>query len=237
MSNGESANRTVGEGTAVGEEIEANPVDMLVNLVKGDGGASARRAAPPPPPSEAVRPVAPINAGLRQSDEMKGAARALAAAQPVSQSAESAESTALLRMINGIRTALPYIQKILPLLDGNVVTAIANVLTPQAPQAHLQAKSIDLSPLESALTEVKSQHREMRSQLTEQGASLKRFAEQLDQVREITDRSRNEQEELIEELKVARRRLNLVAFFAFALLTASIAMNVVLYLEMHRMLP
>ena len=44
-------------------------------------------------------------------------------------------------------------------------------------------------------------------------------------------------QELVYELKAAGKRMNIVAFLAFALLAASIALNVVLYLQIHRLLP
>ena len=60
---------------------------------------------------------------------------------------------------------------------------------------------MNLVPLEEGLTELQTQHRELRDQVVEQNSSLKRVEDQLDLVREATDRNTLEQQELLEDLK------------------------------------
>ena len=44
-----------------------------------------------------------------------------------------------------LRVALPFVQKILPLLDGNIGTAVSNILTPHPPPPP-QHPPVDLAP-------------------------------------------------------------------------------------------
>jgi len=140
---------------------------------------------------------------------------------------------------NALRVALPFVQKILPLLDGNIGTAVSNVLAPHAhPQPHPPAPpALNLEPLEDGLAELQTQHRDLRNQIVEQNTSLKRVEDQLEMVREATDRNTLEQQELIEDLKSVGAKVTTFAFFALALLAISILVNVILYLHIRRVLP
>jgi endonuclease III len=71
----------------------------------------------------------------------------------------------------------------------------------------------------------------------EQNSSLKRVEDQLEMVREATDRNTLEQQELIEDLKGVGNKVNLLALTALCLLAISIVLNVVLYLHIQRVLP
>jgi hypothetical protein len=139
-------------------------------------------------------------------------------------------------MANALKMALPFVQKILPLLDGNIGTAVSNVLAPHQHQT-APAPPVDLEPLEDGLAELKTQHRELRSQIVEQNTSLKRVEDQLEMVREATDRNTLEQQELLEDLKAIGAKVTTFAFFALALLAVSILVNVILYLHIRRVLP
>jgi hypothetical protein len=140
---------------------------------------------------------------------------------------------------NALRVALPFVQKILPLLDGNIGTAVSNVLAPHAhPQPHPPPPPpVNLEPLEDSLAELQTQHRDLRNQIVEQNTSLKRVEDQLEMVREATDRNTLEQQELIEDLKSVGTKVTTFAFFGLALLAISILVNVILYLHIRRVLP
>ena len=140
------------------------------------------------------------------------------------------------RAMGVLRMALPFVQKIMPLLDGNFGTAISNVLT-QHPQPSPPQPPIDLEPLENSLTELRTQHRDLRLQIGEQNGSLKRVEDQLEMVREVTDRNTLEQQELLEDLKTVGNKVNIFALFALGLLAVSLLLNLVLYLHMRRVLP
>jgi predicted anti-sigma-YlaC factor YlaD len=96
---------------------------------------------------------------------------------------------------------------------------------------------VDLAPLEAGLAELKTQHRDLHDQVAEQNSSLRRVEDQLEMVREATDRNTLEQQELLEDLKAVGGKVNLVAIIALGLLAISILLNVALYLHIQRVLP
>jgi hypothetical protein len=216
-------------------EGEPHPVELLASLTRADNAGALR------PESGTVLTIGeagetPAQSSLGEAERADGipaAARALAA--PPSAEPED-DPTAMQRTLRVLSSALPLLQRLLPLLDGNVLGAVLNMLTPHGHAAPAQ-KPADLGPLTGGLAELKNQHRELRVQMQEQGESLKRMADHLQMVREATDRNTLEQQDLIEELKTAGRKMNLVALAAFALLAGSIAVNVYLYIQIHRLLP
>jgi hypothetical protein len=239
--------RTDDPGPLIESEGEPHPADLLMQLMKSEMGSSARRPigssqstespAAAAPASRASAPsitasLPPVPVDPLRIDEVPLEARALAAS-PADSS--SAEASALQRAMNGLKSALPLVQRLLPLLDGNILAAVANLL---APHAHPTApKPPDLTPIQGSLTELKSQQGELRGQVIEQNAALNRIAGQLELIREATDRNTLEQQELVEELKSAGKRMNIVALVAFAMLAVSVALNVFLYFQLQRLLP
>ncbi len=140
------------------------------------------------------------------------------------------------RAMSLLRMALPLVQKMLPLLEGNIGAAVSNALAPH-PQPAPTHPPVNLEPLESSLTELQSQHRDLTNQVIEQNTSLKRVEDQLEMVREATDRNTLEQQELLEDLKMVGNKINMVAVVALVLLAGSILLNVILYLHIQRVLP
>lgn len=157
--------------------------------------------------------------------------RALTSSSDPSDSDPHASSVQ--RAVNALRSVVPFIQRILPLLDGNFATAVSNVLTPQVKPA----PPVNLAPLEQGVADLQLQQRELRDQVTEQHTSLKRVEDQLDMVREATDRNTLEQQELMEDLKSVGMKVNVVALVALALLLVSVLLNLFLYMHMERVLP
>ena len=145
-------------------------------------------------------------------------------------------ATGLQRALGALRMAVPFMQKVLPLLDGNIATALANVLTPHTVPPP-PAPAVDLVPIENGLAELRSHHRDLRNQILEQNTSLKRVEDQLEMVREATDRNTLEQQELLEDLKAVGSKMTLFATLALLLLLGSVALNVILYLHIQRILP
>ncbi|HEY2860703.1 MAG TPA: hypothetical protein VGJ21_19960 [Terracidiphilus sp.] len=135
-----------------------------------------------------------------------------------------------------LKQAAPFVARLLPLIDGNLATAISNVF---APRPHSQAPSVtvDLTPIHNQLTELQTQQNDLRSAIQDQTTGIKRMEDQLDMVREATDRNTLEQQELIEDLKSMGHKVNLVATGLSVLLVASVIMNLVLYLYLRKVLP
>jgi hypothetical protein len=159
---------------------------------------------------------------------------------------ESGAATNLQRAVSVIRLAMPFVQKLLPLLDGHVATAVSSVLSPQPPQAAyakppapvpFQAQPVDLTPVQDGIKRLQADQREMRNELAEHNTSLKKVEDSLDMVREATDRNTLEQQELMEDLKSVGTKVNVVTLVVIALLVISLLLNLVLYLHMQRVLP
>jgi t-SNARE complex subunit (syntaxin) len=131
---------------------------------------------------------------------------------------------------------MPFVQRLLPLIDGNIGTAISNLSAPR-PQAPQQAPKVDLAPLQSSLAEIQAQHRSLREQVIEQNTSLKRVEDQLEMVREATDRNTLEQQELLEDLKTFSSKIKLLAAFGIGVLVVGIVLNLILFLHIQRVLP
>ncbi len=131
------------------------------------------------------------------------------------------------------RVVMPLAQKLLPLLEGNVASAVSNVLAPRSQTSH----PVSLAPIEDSLVKIRLDHREMRDQLAEQNSSLQRVADQLEKVKEATDRNTLEQQELMDNLHRMRKKVVIYAWIGLGLLAAAIAANVIVFLRIQRILP
>jgi hypothetical protein len=150
------------------------------------------------------------------------------------------------RAASAMRLALPLVQRLLPLLDGNVGSTVSNFLNPHPP-AHLPAPPVNLEPIEDGLAELQAEQRDLRGQLLEQNASLKRIEDRLELASEAAESSARAQQELMEKLKAVGQRVetlravgqraNLFALVALGLLALSVALNVLLLLHFRRFLP
>jgi hypothetical protein len=177
-------------------------------------------------------------------------AESTAAALPAG---EDASVNNLQRALQGFRLALPFVQKLLPLLDGHVATVVSNLLSPQ-PAAPAQSQgatqprplttapapqhiTVDLTPVEEGLKRLQNSHRELHVQVAEQNTSIRRVEDQLAMVREATDRNTLEQQELMEDLKGIGKKVNVVTLVVLAMLLGSVLLNLILYLHMQRVLP
>jgi|HubBroStandDraft_5_1064220.scaffolds.fasta_scaffold389616_1 hypothetical protein len=130
--------------------------------------------------------------------------------------------------MGAIRTVLPLVQKVLPLLDGNVALAVANLLVPRQ-----QGPVLDLKPIEGALTRIRAEHLELGGKIDEQGTTLKRIGDQLDLVKESTERHSQEQKEVTDDLHLLQKKVTVFAWTGLILLAVSIGVNVVLFLRVE----
>jgi hypothetical protein len=181
-------------------------------------------------------PVAPAQQPPIQRDAPRHAAappstRALANVPPQL----TGKPSGMERALGALRHVLPLVQRVLPLLDGNIGTAVSNILSP-----HSNAPTpppVNLTPIHDGLADLRVQHRALRDQVAEQNSSLKRVGDQLQQVREATDRNTLEQQELLHDLKSVGNKVNIFAFIALALLGISVVLNAVLYLQIRHIIP
>jgi hypothetical protein len=77
----------------------------------------------------------------------------------------------------------------------------------------------------------------LRDQVIEQNNSLKRVEDQLEMVREATDRNTLEQQELLEDLKAFGNKVKFVVVIALLLVVAGFLMTLALFLHIQRVLP
>jgi hypothetical protein len=194
------------------------------------------------PQPRAVGSPLPMGAAINtQPAQSQGEPRRLTSVPPperalANKPVPSEQPSTLQRAANMIRAAMPFVQRILPLIDGNIATTVSNILVPQRPAAP-PAPTANLAPIEAGLTELRAQHRELRDQFVEQNSSLKRVEDQLEMVREATDRNTLEQQELLEDLKAVGGKVNIVALVAIGLLAFSVLLNLLLYMHIQRVLP
>jgi len=118
--------------------------------------------------------------------------------------------------IGAARVVLPVVQKMLPLLEGNVASAAANLLTPTP-------RPVDLEPVKSAIGKVQADQRILRGQLSDQRESLISMEQELSSVKDGIDRSAAQLRELAEDQLKLRQRLTRLMWMVFILLTLSIA--------------
>ena len=201
---------------------------------------------PVQPRAAAPRPRAigsPLPMGISRRAQLsaeQGNARHLAQAPPPGRALGGAPAEepplGLQRAMSVLRSFLPIVQRLLPLLDGNVASAVSNLVAPR-PHPQAPAPKVDLAPLEDGLAALQTQHRDLRDQVMEQNTSLKRVEDQLEMVREATDRNTLEQQELLEDLKTFGNKVKMVVIFALGLVAIGLILNLILYLHIQRVLP
>jgi hypothetical protein len=198
----------------------------------------AQRADALPPPPRVMGAPLQMGASRRQPLTAAENGSVKLAPPPPGRALSGAgdEPSTLQRAVQAVRSALPILQRILPLLDGNVASALSNLLNPGARQPAPPPK-IDLAPIEDRVAELRTQHRGLRDQIMEQSTAIKRVEDQLEMVREATDRNTLEQQELLEDLKAFGTKVKVVAVIALVLVGVGFVMNLVLFLHMQRVLP
>ncbi len=194
---------------------------------------------PQPDPSQAT----PIQSRQVQSaPSTPSASTQPQASQPSSPASAApvdpnAPKSGIQRALDAIRSTIPLVQKLLPLIDGNIATAVGALVAthvhpaPPPPQVH-----VDLEPVERGLAEVRNSHRELRNQVAEHAASFKRVEDQLEHVREATDRNTLEQQELVEDLRAVGSRVSTFAIVGLVLLLLSLGLNIFLIFQLQHIL-
>jgi hypothetical protein len=191
---------------------------------------SAARAVGSPLPTGR----SPVPIGLGESSTTRTSVPPPGRALSVTGQTDADQSSGMQWAMGIMKQAVPFVQRLLPLLDGQIGTAVANLL---AARPHPPAPRVDLEPIEHSLSELQLQQHDLKDQLVDQNASLKRVEDHLEMVREATDRNTLEQQELIEDLKAMGSRVNLFALSFLVLLVLSILLNIALFLHISRVLP
>jgi len=95
---------------------------------------------------------------------------------------------------------------------------------------------VNLEPVERGLAEVRNSNRELRIQVQEQGTSLKRVEDQLERVREATDRNTLEQQELVEDLRSVGNRISTFVIIGIVLLLVVLGVNIYFVVQLQHIL-
>jgi hypothetical protein len=176
--------------------------------------------------SDMLRPASPAFAG--RSAVPRAPSKAIETRAP-------GRPTGMQRVAGALRVALPFVQRMLPLLDGHVATAVSNVLNPYPPAPPQQP--VDLVPIEDGLIDLQKQYRDLRNQFMEQNFWLKRVEDQLKMVAGATEANTQQQQQLAEDIKSVAKRTNVFAYITFTLLAVSILLNVYLFLHLRHAIP
>jgi hypothetical protein len=150
--------------------------------------------------------------------------------RPEQSSAKPSHPSGFQRTTSAIRTLLPLVQKVLPLLDGNIALVAANLLTPR-----LQAP-VDLRPVEAGLAKLHAELSELHDKNAEHDAAFKHIGGEIEAVKEALERSALEQKELAQEVSRTRARMTVFSVVGVLVLIASLAVDVVLLLRVQQVL-
>jgi hypothetical protein len=165
----------------------------------------------------------------------RGLGRAVGPGRPLGVSDETRQEdpSGGHKALSLLRQALPVVKNLLPLLEGNLLAAVSNLLTtrPQPPA------KVDLAPIENQLTEMQLLQHDVRSKVAEHHMTLKRVEDQLEMVKEATDRNTMEQQELMEDLRAMGSKVNLFAAMLIGLLVLSVILNFLLFMHIKQVLP
>lgn len=171
------------------------------------------------------------------------------AAAPAETSEPPAAGGNFQKAIHAFQVAVPFLQKLLPLFDGQIAAAVSSILPSRAPAAvpaethesalvpARKAVAVDLTQIEDRIDRLQMAHGELCKQISVQNTSLKHVEDHLDMVREATDRNTLEQQELMEDIKNVTSKVNLVTLVVLAMLLGSLLLNLILYLHLQRVLP
>ena len=136
-----------------------------------------------------------------------------------------------------LRRSLPHLLRLLPLLDGNVGSAVSNLISPPPPPLP-PPPPVNLGPIEDGLTALRAESDDLRNQIEEQNATLERIDGRLVRIEEAAGSNAVAQQEMLkelkaldgrlEDLKAASHRSKRFAIAALVLLGVTILLNVLL---------
>lgn len=140
------------------------------------------------------------------------------------------QAPSIWRSLMHLRLLLPYVGKILPLLEGNF-SALAAAPAPAAlAKPDLTEFHQSLEHVNRGFLDLQAGNRDIRTHVQEQSVQLKRIDDQLIRLRESTERNTMEHQELVEDLRSASkmvRGLSTVMIVLMIVVTAMVAFMLV----------
>jgi hypothetical protein len=140
-----------------------------------------------------------------------------------------AKPSAFQRALGAARAVLPVVQKILPLLDGNIALAAANLMTPQH-------HAVDLEPVKTAIGKLQTDLRVLRGQVSDTTTSMKTLEEDLATLKNVVERNSLEQRELLESMLSFKKRINRLAWMLLVMVILSIAFTALISVRLAYLL-
>jgi hypothetical protein len=134
--------------------------------------------------------------------------------------------TGFQRTTAAIRTVVPLMQKLLPLLDGNVASVVASLLAPRLLTPH-----VDLHPIEASVARLREDLAAIQAKNSEHDTSFKRIGDQLETMKEALESAAVEQKEVMLEVGRVQKRVLAFSLVGLSLLAISIALDVVLFVR------
>jgi len=205
-----------------------SPLRPKVRYANYDSPEALKRTEVSPRPESSRRPTPPPQrAAMGQPSREKpepateGASTALARSVPKPQ-----KPTRFDRAIGVAKTVLPLVGKMLPLLEGNVVSAAANLLN------NRPMHEVNLKPLEDSIAHLQADHRALAFHAGEQKRALRRLEDEFAALQEAVQKNAADQAELIEGVaKLAKRtssfmRLVIILLVASMLFTALLCVRI-----------
>jgi hypothetical protein len=117
-------------------------------------------------------------------------------------------------------------QKLLPLLDGNVASVVANLLAPR-----LLSPQVDLHPIEAGVARLREDLAAIQARNAEHDASFKRVGDQLETMKEALESAALEQQEVMHQVGRVQKRVLVFSLVGLSLLAISVALDVVLFVR------
>ena len=185
-----------------------SPLRPKVRHANYDSPEALSRPTPPPQPVAAVLPP--------PTPKPVPIPTALARSVPNAQ-----KPTRFERAIGIAKTVLPLVGKMLPLLEGNVVSAASNLLNHPAQQ-------VNLRPLEESISRLQADHRALAFHTSEQKRSLRRLEDDFAALQESVQKNAADQAELIEHVAKLAKRTSSFMRLVVILLVVSILFSALL---------
>jgi hypothetical protein len=129
-------------------------------------------------------------------------------------------SSRIWNLVSKVRSTLPLVAKILPLLDSGIATALAPVSSALAPQPTVNTKAIERS-----INDVQSIQRDLRTHVQNHALQLKRIEEQLVHVRDEVERNSREQQNKIEEIRSSIGTLKIIGICTILVLLVGVGLE------------
>jgi hypothetical protein len=194
-----------------GASDSVSPLKPKVRYANYDSPEALARPTPPPQSASIVQP-----ARTRKSQPAGPTPASTALAR------STTKPTTFDRAVSVAKTVLPLVGKLLPLLEGNVVSAASNLLS------NRPLHEVNLKPLEDSIARMQADQRALAFHTSEQKQALRRLEDDFAALQEAVQKNAADQAELIEGVTKLAKRTSSFMRLVVILLVASILFTALL---------